>query len=328
VPYCQSWGSLNSAPLQMAHLTTTGAQGQALPPRRGLEARRAEGRARSRRRAEDASSPGAGRTACLPGRSLALIFKKASTRTRVSFEVGICQLGGTGVSITAEHTHLARGETLKDTACVLSRYVDAIVIRTGPHSEVDELASHSSVPVLERAHRQLAPLSGAGRRDDDPRALRSARGRAPRLLSATATTSAASLMVAAAKLGMSFVGAFPARIRARPSRPWPTPREAAAESGATIEIVSDPEQAAAAADVLYTDVWVSMGEEDERDERLAAFQGYSGSTSTCSSWRGPKPSSCTACRRTTARRSRKRSPTARARRSGIRPRTACTPRRR
>jgi len=209
----------------------------------------------------------------LPGRSLALIFNKASTRTRVSFEVGICQLGGTGVSITAEHTHLARGETLKDTACVLSRYVDAIVIRTGPHSDVDELAGYSSVPVInaltDSAHpcQALADVMTIRERYD---------GRLEGLRLAyfgDGNNVCASLMVAAAKLGMSFVAACPPGYEPT-KQAQADAQEAAEQSGASIEIVDDPEQAAGGADVLYTDVWVSMGEEEERDERLAAFQGY------------------------------------------------------
>jgi ornithine carbamoyltransferase len=208
----------------------------------------------------------------LPGRSIALIFNKASTRTRVSFEVGICQLGGTGVSITAAHTHLARGETLKDTACVLSRYVDAIVIRTGPHSDVDELASYSSVPVLNALTDSSHPCQALA----DVMTIRERCGRLDGVRLAyfgDGNNVCASLMVAAAKLGMSFVAACPPGYEPT-ELALADAQEAAAESGAKIEIVNDPAQAAAGADVLYTDVWVSMGQEEEKDKRLAAFQGY------------------------------------------------------
>ena len=208
----------------------------------------------------------------LPGRSLALIFNKASTRTRVSFEVGICQLGGTGVSITAAHTHLARGETLKDTACVLSRYVDAIVIRTGPHADVDELASYSSVPVINALTDSSHPCQALA----DVMTIRERFGRLDGVRLAyfgDGNNVCASLMVAAAKLGMNFVGAFPAGYEPT-EQAQADAREAAAETGSSIEILRDPEQATAGADVLYTDVWVSMGEEDEQEERLVAFQGY------------------------------------------------------
>jgi ornithine carbamoyltransferase len=209
----------------------------------------------------------------LPGRSIALIFNKASTRTRVSFEVGICQLGGTGVSITAAHTHLARGETLKDTASVLSRYVDAIVIRTGAHSEVDETAAYSSVPVLNALTDSAHPCQALA----DVMTIRERYGHLDGVRLAylgDGNNVCASLMVAAAKLGMSFVAACPPGYEPT-EQALADAREAAEQSGATIEIGNDPEQVAAGADVLYTDVWVSMGQEDERDKRLADFQGYS-----------------------------------------------------
>ena len=209
----------------------------------------------------------------LPGRSIALIFNKASTRTRVSFEVGICQLGGTWVSITAAHTHLARGETLKDTACVLSRYVDAIVIRTGPHSDVDELASFSSVPVLNALTDSSHPCQALA----DVMTIRERYGQLDGVRLAylgDGNNVCASLMVAAAKLGMSFIAACPPGYE--PSKQaLADADEAAGESGAKIEIVNDPERAARDADVLYTDVCVSMGQEEERDKRLADFQSYS-----------------------------------------------------
>jgi ornithine carbamoyltransferase len=209
----------------------------------------------------------------LPGRSLALIFNKASTRTRVSFEVGICQLGGTGVSITAAHTHLARGETLKDTAHVLSRYCDAIVIRTTAQDEVEEMAAHSTAPVINALTDDTHPCQALA----DVMTIRERFGDIHGLKVAyfgDGNNVCASLMTAAAKLGMSFAGAFPPGYE--PSeRARADVRAAAAESGALIELGNDPEQAAEEAHVLYTDVWVSMGQEAERDERLAAFQGYS-----------------------------------------------------
>lgn len=208
----------------------------------------------------------------LPDRSIALIFKKASTRTRVSFEVGIRQLGGGGVSITAEHTHLARGESLKDTACVLSRYVDAIVIRTDTQEEVVELASHASVPVINALTDRAHPCQALA----DVMTVRERFGRLEGVRLAylgDGNNVCASLMVAAAKLGMSFSGAFPEGFEPAVEA-QAAAHEAAAESGAKIEITHSPEQAAANADVLYTDVWVSMGEEAERAERLAALEPY------------------------------------------------------
>jgi ornithine carbamoyltransferase len=209
----------------------------------------------------------------LPGRSLALIFNKASTRTRVSFEVGICQLGGTGVSITAEHTHLARGETLKDTAHVLSRYVDAIVIRTAAQAEVEEMATHSSSPVINALTDDTHPCQALA----DVMTIRERFGDLSKVRLAyfgDGNNVCASLMVAAAKLGMTFAGAFPPGYE--PSeRALADATAAASESGAKIEIGNDPAAAAKNADVLYTDVWVSMGQEAEREARMHAFRGYS-----------------------------------------------------
>ena len=119
----------------------------------------------------------------LPGRTLGMIFQKPSTRTRVSFEVGIYQLGGTGLYLSAGDLQLGRGETIKDTAVVLSRYLDAIMIRTFAQSDVEELAANGVHSRHQRLDRQRASLSGTRRRHDDPRALRPPRrveGRLPR----------------------------------------------------------------------------------------------------------------------------------------------------
>jgi len=208
----------------------------------------------------------------LPGRSLALIFNKSSTRTRVSFEVGICQLGGTGVSLTAADSHLARGETLRDTAGVLSRYVDAIVIRTVAQEEVVELATHASVPVLNALTDSSHPCQALA----DVMTIRERFGQLKGVRLAyfgDGNNVCSSLMVAAAKLGMSFIGAFPEGFEPT-EQAQSDAREAAAESGGSVEIAHSPEQAAAGADVLYTDVWVSMGQEAERDLRLAALETF------------------------------------------------------
>ena len=117
----------------------------------------------------------------LPGRTLAMIFQKPSTRTRVSFEVGMIQLGGHALYLAAGDLQLGRGESLKDTATVLSRYVDGIMIRTFDQDDVEELAEARLDPGDQRAHRHLASVPGARRRDDDARAARPDRGPAGRL---------------------------------------------------------------------------------------------------------------------------------------------------
>jgi ornithine carbamoyltransferase len=208
----------------------------------------------------------------LPGRTLGMIFQKPSTRTRVSFEVGIAQLGGTGLHLSAGDLQLGRGETLKDTATVLSRYLDAIMIRTFAQEDVEELARHASIPVINGLTDSSHPCQALA----DVMTIRERLGRLEGVTVAylgDGNNVCASLMVAAAKLGMNFRAATPKGYE--PSREAvEIAREAAAESGATIDLLADPHEAAAGADVLYTDVWTSMGQEDERERRLRDLAGF------------------------------------------------------
>ena len=208
----------------------------------------------------------------LPGRTLGMIFQKPSTRTRVSFEVGIAQLGGTGLYLSAGDLQLGRGETLKDTATVLSRYLDAIMIRTFKQEDVEELARHASVPVINGLTDSSHPCQALA----DVMTIRERLGRLEGVAVAylgDGNNVCASLMVAAAKLGMNFRAATPKGYE--PSREAvEIAREAAAESGATVDLLADPHEAAAGADVLYTDVWTSMGQEDERERRLRDLAGF------------------------------------------------------
>src|SRR5436305_3149034 len=208
----------------------------------------------------------------LPGRTLAMIFQKPSTRTRVSFEVGMTQLGGHALYLAAGDLQLGRGETLKDTATVLSRYVDGIMIRTFAQDDVEELARHGSVPVINGLTDSSHPCQALA----DVMTIRERLGRFAGVTVAylgDGNNVCASLMVAAAKLGMNFRAATPKGYE--PSREAvEIAREAAAESGATIDLLADPHEAAAGADVLYTDVWTSMGQEDERERRLRDLAGF------------------------------------------------------
>jgi ornithine carbamoyltransferase len=208
----------------------------------------------------------------LPGRSLAMIFQKPSTRTRVSFEVGMAQLGGTALYLRADDLQLNRGETLKDTAMVLSRYVDAILIRTFAQADVEELARQASVPVINGLTDMSHPCQAVA----DLMTIRERLGRLSGVRVAylgDGNNVCASLMLAAAKFGMRFVAATP---------PGYTPdRETvklamrtAVQSGGTVELVSDPQEAARGSHVLYTDVWTSMGQEAERERRLADLAGF------------------------------------------------------
>ena len=208
----------------------------------------------------------------LPGRTLGMIFQKPSTRTRVSFEVGIAQLGGTGLYLAANDLQLGRGETIKDTATVLSRYLDALMIRTFAQSDVEELAAHATIPVINGLTDSAHPCQALA----DAMTIRERFGRLEgvRLVYlGDGNNVCASLMVIAAKFGLRFVAATPAGYEPD-AAVVELARSVAAETGATIELVDDPRQAAREADVLYTDVWTSMGQEEERERRLRELAGF------------------------------------------------------
>jgi ornithine carbamoyltransferase len=208
----------------------------------------------------------------LEGRSLGMIFQKPSTRTRVSFEVGIAQLGGIGLYLAAGDLQLGRGETIRDTATVLSRYLDGIMIRTFRQADVDELAEHAEVPVLNGLTDEFHPCQALA----DVMTIRERLGTFEGVRVAylgDGNNVCHSLMVACAKLGADFIAATPAGYE--PSDEvvgWA--RAAAEAAGCTVELTTDPRAAASGADVLYTDVWTSMGQEEERERRLADLAGY------------------------------------------------------
>jgi ornithine carbamoyltransferase len=204
----------------------------------------------------------------LPGRTLGMIFQKPSTRTRVSFEVGIYQLGGIGLYLSAGDLQLGRGETIKDTAVVLSRYLDGIMIRTFAQSDVEELAEHASIPVVNGLTDSSHPCQALA----DVMTIRERFGRLEGLkvvYLGDGNNVCASLMVACAKLGLAFVAATPVNYR-----PDEEAVRIAREAGGSVELTDDPHAAVAGADVLYTDVWTSMGQEAEREQRLRDLAGY------------------------------------------------------
>jgi ornithine carbamoyltransferase len=208
----------------------------------------------------------------LEGRTLGMIFQKPSTRTRVSFEVGISQLGGTGLYLAAGDLQLGRGETIKDTAMVLSRYLDGIMIRTFEQADVDELAEHADIPVINGLSDEFHPCQAIA----DVMTIREQLGGFDGVRVAylgDGNNVCHSLMVACAKLGMDFVAATPTGYE--PSADvvgWA--REAAEVNGTSVELTADAREAASGADVLYTDVWTSMGQDAEREQRLADLEGY------------------------------------------------------
>ncbi len=208
----------------------------------------------------------------LPGRTLGMIFQKPSTRTRVSFEVGIAQLGGHGLYLAAGDLQLGRGETIRDTGTVLSRYLDAIMIRTFAQEDVEELAEAADIPVINGLTDYAHPCQALA----DLMTIRERLGR----LSGTrlaylgdGNNVCVSLMVGAARFGMRFVAATPPGYEPDGTAVTAA-RRAAVQMGGTIELVSDPQEAARDADAVYTDVWTSMGQEDEAEKRRSDLADY------------------------------------------------------
>jgi ornithine carbamoyltransferase len=208
----------------------------------------------------------------LPGRTLGMIFQKPSTRTRVSFEVGITELGGHGLYLAAGDLQLGRGETIKDTGTVLSRYLDAIMIRTFEQDDVEQLAEHSSVPVINGLTDYSHPCQALA----DLMTIRERLGRlsgARLAYLGDGNNVCISLMVGAARFGMRFVAATPEGYEPD-ANAVAAARRAAVQMGGTVELVRDPAEAAREADVVYTDVWTSMGQEEGADRRRKDLAGY------------------------------------------------------
>ncbi|MDD5492973.1 MAG: ornithine carbamoyltransferase [bacterium] len=208
----------------------------------------------------------------LKGKSLAMIFAKSSTRTRVSFEVGMLQLGGHALFMSTQDMQLKRGESIHDTAKTLSRYVDGIMMRTYSHKDVLEMAEHATIPVING----LTDLSHPCQALTDIFTIIEKKGKAAGLkivYLGDGDNVANSLAVIAGKLGLHMVLCIPPGYE--PDKGIiKDAQELAAGSGAKIELTNDPQAAATAADILYTDVWTSMGKEQEREERLKIFKPY------------------------------------------------------
>jgi ornithine carbamoyltransferase len=208
----------------------------------------------------------------LAGRTIGLLFLKPSTRTRVSFAAGIAQLGGTALSFSAEELQLARGETIRDTAVVLSRYLDGLVVRTFAQDDVEELAKHASIPVVNALTDAAHPCQILA----DLMTIRERRERLEGLklvYVGDGNNVCASLLVGAATFGMHVVAATPAAY-APPQRAVDVARERAAESGGSVDVTADVHSAVAGADALYTDVWTSMGQEADNERRRRDLADY------------------------------------------------------
>jgi ornithine carbamoyltransferase len=206
-------------------------------------------------------------------RPVAVIFDKPSTRTRISFEVGIAQLGGSPVILDAATSQLGRGESIEDTSRVLSRFVDAVVWRTGGQSRIEAMASVSSVPVVNALTDEFHPCQVLA----DLQTVQERFGRLAGLtltyLGDGANNMAHSLLLGGATAGMHVRVAAPEGFTPAPD----VLRDAkarAAETGGGAELILDPQAAAEGADVLVTDTWVSMGQEDDGLDRAAPFRPY------------------------------------------------------
>ncbi|MGL6278583.1 MAG: ornithine carbamoyltransferase [Gaiella sp.] len=202
----------------------------------------------------------------LPGRTIGLIFRKPSTRTRISSEVGIVELGGTAVYVPAGDLQLSRGESTRDTALVLSRFLSAIVIRTDTQEEVDELAEHASIPIVNGLTDTAHPMQALA----DAMTVRERFGTLAGIRVAylgDGNNVCHSLMRIAGRFGMHVTVASPPGYEPRIDVLNATHRDAEAQGG-SVSLTSDPREAAEGAHVLYTDVWTSMGQDAERDRRL------------------------------------------------------------
>jgi ornithine carbamoyltransferase len=202
----------------------------------------------------------------LAGRTLGMIFEKPSTRTRVSFEVGMVQLGGHAVNLSAGESQLGRGEPISDTGAVLSRYLDAIVIRTHAHARVEELAAAASVPVVNGLTDEHHPCQALADLQVLRERLGDLAGRRLAWVGDGSSNVCHSLAAAAVAMGMEVVVAAPDGYE-----PFADELGAAAD---VVEVVDDPAAAVSGADAVVTDTFTSMGQEAERDTRLAALAPY------------------------------------------------------
>lgn len=208
----------------------------------------------------------------LKGKTVGLIFEKSSTRTRVSFEVGTYQLGGYALFLSKNDIQLGRGETIADTAGVMSRYLDGIMIRTFGHDKVVDLARYATVPVING----LSDLAHPCQVLADYQTLFEHKGTLKGLKLAyigDGNNMAHSLMIGGAKLGVHVSVASPEGYEPDPQIVADA-QEIAKATGAVIEVVRDPKAAVQDADAIYTDVWASMGFEAEQKAREAAFRDY------------------------------------------------------
>ncbi len=217
------------------------------------------------------SNPESFKTA-LAGKSLAMVFQKSSTRTRVSFEVGMFQLGGQAMFLSSRDLQLGRGEPISDTAQVLSRYAHGIMARTFAHQDVVDLARFGAIPVINGLTDDLHPCQALADYLTLTETFGDIRGRKIAYVG-DGNNVAHSLMLGAAKVGMDISVATPEGFEVS-ERYFDLAQADAAAAGTKVELTHDPKEAARGASCIYTDVWASMGQEEEAAERLKAFSGF------------------------------------------------------
>ncbi len=208
----------------------------------------------------------------LKNKTLGMIFSKSSTRTRVSFEVGMYQLGGHALFLSSNDIQLGRGETIYDTANVLSRYLDGIMIRTFEQSDVEDLAKFGSLPIINGLTDLLHPCQAL----TDMLTITEHKGKLEGLKLAylgDGNNMTHSLLYAGAKLGVNVSVATPKGFECN-EEVVANAKEDAKKTGAVIDISYDPVQAIRDADAVYTDTWLSMGQEGSKEERLKVFKDY------------------------------------------------------
>ena len=209
----------------------------------------------------------------LAGKTLGMIFEKSSTRTRVSFEVGIFQLGGTGLFLSSKDLQLGRGEPIKDTARVLARYLDGIMIRTFEQAKVEELAKYADIPVINGLTDLLHPCQVL----TDLLTIREHKGKNFRALKMAyvgdGNNMTNSYLYGAAKVGMTLAVATPENYKPN-QKVFENALADAEETGAKLSWTENPLEAVKDADIIATDTWASMGQEAEHDARKKIFAPY------------------------------------------------------
>lgn len=207
----------------------------------------------------------------LKEKTLAMIFQKPSTRTRISFEVGMTELGGHGLYLSSKDLQLRRGETIEDTAKVISRYTDGIMARVYDHQDIQDLAKNSSAPVING----LTDLTHPVQVLSDLFTIKEKKNTFDQKLAfvGDGNNLAHSLMFGGAKVGMDVSVATPEEYEPD-NEIIELAKKDSKKSGAQIKVTNDPDKAVKNSDIIYTDVWASMGDEDEREERIKRFQPY------------------------------------------------------